>query len=114
MPQDHVFIFQHDKYLNIEITKISHIQGGDAYSTVYVNNGKHLVNVPLYILAESLKLNGFYRIHASYIVPFHRIVSINSEVADIKEVGNLPVSKKYFRLLLSEIRTLHTSKGSQR
>ncbi|RXK81744.1 LytR/AlgR family response regulator transcription factor [Filimonas effusa] len=113
MPLNHLFIFHQDGYLNIEISRISHIEGGDVYSTVHLDNCKHLVKMPLYLIAESLKANGFYRIHTSYIVPLQRIVSINSDVTDIKGVGNLPVSKKYFRLLLSEVRTIHTSKGSQ-
>lgn len=90
---------------SITTDKIAYIESSDNYCKInYINNDKlqvFIIRTSLKKLQEELKDTSIQRCQRSYMVNFEHVVSLrrdNSDISlefDMKEIGEIPVSKSY-------------------
>lgn len=90
---------------SITTDKIAYIESSDNYCKIkYINNDKlqdFIIRTSLKKLQEELKNTSIQRCQRSYMVNFEHVVSLrrdNNDISlefDVKEIGDIPVSKSY-------------------
>ncbi|MBQ8221896.1 MAG: LytTR family transcriptional regulator [Bacteroidales bacterium] len=90
---------------SITTDKIAYIESSDNYCKIkYINNDKlqdFIIRTSLKKLQEELKDTSIQRCQRSYMVNFEHVVSLrrdNNDISlefDVKEIGDIPVSKSY-------------------
>nr|WP_303919755.1 LytTR family DNA-binding domain-containing protein [Draconibacterium sediminis] len=73
---------------------IKYIEGQKAYVTFHTNKRRITALASLKELEESLPKKLFIRIHKSYIVAIHEILSLEGNILEVDDL-KLPVGKMY-------------------
>ncbi len=105
LPIDKFFVRNHQELKAIEPNDILYAESDDNYANIYTLNGKHVVSHTLKSVEEKLELNGFLRIHKSYLINFRKITSIHEGYAFIDEI-KLPIGRSYREDLLTNLSIL--------
>lgn len=87
------------KFYKINFDNITYIEGQKAYVTFHTNKKLITALASLKELEESLPKDKFIRIHKSYIVAIHEILSLEGNIIEINNV-HLPVGKMYKETVL--------------
>lgn len=82
------------KFYKINFDDIKYIEGQKAYVTFYTTKKKITALASLKELEESLPQKQFIRIHKSYIVAVHDILSLEGNIIEVSDT-KLPVGKIY-------------------
>ncbi|WP_394698166.1 LytR/AlgR family response regulator transcription factor [uncultured Draconibacterium sp.] len=82
------------KIYKINFQEIKYIEGQKAYVTFHTNKRRITALTSLKELEESLPKKLFIRIHKSYIVAIHEILSLEGNVIEVNDL-KLPVGKMY-------------------
>jgi len=82
------------KFYKINFKDIKYIEGQKAYVTFHTNKRRITALASLKELEESLPKKLFIRIHKSYIVAIHEILSLEGNILEVDDL-KLPVGKMY-------------------
>lgn len=82
------------KFYKINFEDIKYIEGQKAYVTFHTNKRRITALASLKELEESLPKKLFIRIHKSYIVAIHEILSLEGNILEVDDL-KLPVGKMY-------------------
>lgn len=82
------------KYYKINFSDLKYIEGQKAYVTFHTDKKKITALASLKELEESLPKNQFIRIHKSYIVSIHDILSLEGNILEVDNT-KLPVGNIY-------------------
>ena len=105
VPIDKFFVRNNQELKAIEPSDILYVESDDNYANIYTSKEKHVVSHTLKSVEEKLALNGFIRIHKSYLINFRKITSIHEGYAFIDEV-KLPIGRSYRDELLKNLSIL--------
>lgn len=91
----HMLIRADYSLIKVNFTDIRYIEGLDDYVKIHQKSGKTIVaRLTLKKLMDKLPLNGFVRIHRSFIVPFAEITSVRNKSVFLNET-ELPLGASF-------------------
>lgn len=91
-PADYFFIKSNGKIERIITSKVLYIEGMANYVVIHTRQKKYVTYLTMSGIEEQLPADLFMRIHKSYIVAHHAIISIQGDEV-ITERNTLPISK---------------------
>ena len=92
---NYIFIRADYSLSKIYLTDILYIEGLADYLKIFVSSRKPIVaRITMKDMVEKLPLKNFIRVHRSFIVPFHRILSVRNNVVCLPE-REIPIGKTY-------------------
>ncbi|GAF05750.1 LytR/AlgR family response regulator transcription factor [Saccharicrinis fermentans] len=97
--EDYLTIRADRKLYKINFSDIKYIEGQKAYVTFHTDKKRITALASLKELEEALPSNHFIRIHKSFIVSIHEILSLEGNMMEVGEV-KLPVGKIYKEAVL--------------
>ena len=93
--QGHIWVRSSYQRLRIDLHRIQYIEGREDYIRILVDNGRPVLTLMrLKAMEALLPAAEFIRIHRSYIVPIHRIKSIQARQLELSET-RLPIGKTF-------------------
>ena len=95
-PNGIITIYSDKRTLKINTADILYVEGLKDYALVHTDNGRFVTRQTLKNLEDSLALFDFFRIHRSWIVPYHRLSSWTSYAVFIGD-KEIPIGKTYRR-----------------
>ena len=103
---DHIYVKSDKKLIRIKYTEMIYIEGLKDYVIIRMDTGRVITLQTMKSLEEKLPRNMFRRVHRSYIVAIEKIRSIEGNMIEVLEKGQLkyiPIGKNYKDELLDLI-----------
>lgn len=92
---NYIFIRADYSLIKIYLTDILYIEGLADYLKIFISNRKTIVaRMTMKDMLEKLPEKGFIRVHRSFIVPSHRILSVRNNTIYLPE-KEVPIGKTY-------------------
>jgi len=91
-----ITIYSDKKTLKINTEEILFVEGLKDYALIHTDNGRFITRQTLKNLEDSLASFDFFRVHRSWIVPYHRLSSWTSYSVSIGD-KEIPIGKTYRR-----------------
>jgi two-component system LytT family response regulator len=98
-PNECLYVNSEYRVVKIDLSTIEYIESMENYICIHLTNDKPvLTQMPLKEALKKLPPDKFQRIHRSYIVPVHKIKSIQNRKAQLTAI-ELPVSDAYYETI---------------
>ncbi|MBW4888929.1 LytTR family DNA-binding domain-containing protein [Mucilaginibacter sp. HMF5004] len=92
---NYIFIRADYSLIKIYLTDILYIEGLADYIKIFITNRKTIVaRMTMKDMCEKLPEKGFKRVHRSFIIPLHRILSVRNNTVYLPE-REVPIGKTY-------------------
>ncbi len=107
IPNDYIFIKteQRGKLVKINYNEIDFIEGQKNYVAFHKGKEKIMTLLNLKDVEDRLPKNIFVRVHRSFIVPFHNIISIENNILRLRNrVEQVPIGTSFKDQLVSRTR----------
>lgn len=105
-PESFIYLKENKKMVKVSFDEILYIEGFSEYVKVYTRKGRIITKTSMNSMEEKLALNGFMRIHKSWIVSTSKIDAFTANSVEING-KELPVGRSYKNAVAAELRTLH-------
>ena len=103
---DHIYVKSDKKLIRVKYTEMIYIEGLKDYVIIRMDTGRVITLQTMKSLEEKLPRHMFRRVHRSYIVAIEKIRSIEGNMIEVLEKGQLkhiPIGKNYKDELLNLI-----------
>lgn len=92
---NYIFIRADYSLVKIYLIDILYIESLADYQKIYLANRKPIIaRITMKDMLDKLPDNDFIRVHRSYIVPFHRIISVRNNIISLPE-NEISIGKTY-------------------
>jgi DNA-binding LytR/AlgR family response regulator len=103
--EKHIFIRSDHSLIKLPISDILYIEGLADYLKIHLENGKTLVTrATMKGILLKLSDKEFIRVHRSFIVPFHRILSVRNKNIMLAGEKEIPIGIRYEESFLKAFR----------
>lgn len=94
---EHIYVYSEYEMIKVDLTEIEYIEGMEDYIRIHCINKKPIMTLmSLKKIMEKLPQNRFKRIHRSYIIDTHKIVSIKNKKVNMQSI-ELPIGSSYMQ-----------------
>jgi DNA-binding LytR/AlgR family response regulator len=91
-----IFVYAEYKLVKIDLKDILYIESLEDYVKIHIQNDKMILTLmPLKKMLEKLPEDKFKRIHRSFVVPVHKVISILNRKAELINGKIIPISDTY-------------------
>lgn len=100
--EPYIYVKENKKIIKINLKEILYVEGLSEYVQIYTAKKKIVTKSSLTDLAEKLPVDGFLRIHKSFIVSTSRIEAFTSSVVEVPG-KQIPIGRSYKNSVLNAL-----------
>lgn len=91
---DFLFIKQGVKFIKFKLLDITYLEADNNYVSIYTATQKFMLRLSLADIVEKLQLPSLVRIHRSYAINMHHIISFDDQSVKLEKI-ELPIGRNY-------------------